>query len=333
MVKVAWITLNRNCNLKCDWCYAKESSKKGSMDYKKLVSLISNLSLQGIEKIILIGGEPLLYPKIYEICNLIKDYNINQSITTNGILLANMKTCESLVASGLKAYNMSLKGVSSEEYCRTSCKNGLEYFITAYKNLKKLNIEPLVSYVIIDDSKEKLEKLITLLEENDMNNIAFQFVKPVLKFDTNHNNMMKLDKMGKFCEYLFKRMLKTNINFSIEVSFPLCLIDRRILEDMLEKKVINTCCHIQKGTALVLDTDFKVLPCNHFVNYPFDIKSVDVDSQNFISNAFSEREVIEFRNKVSCYPSYNCKSCNLWNYCGGGCFTRWLYEVPSDYIK
>ena len=61
-----WLTLNRKCNNNCSWCYAQRAEKE-EMDFKKAKMCIGNLAALGIKNIVLIGGEPTIYPQIIEI--------------------------------------------------------------------------------------------------------------------------------------------------------------------------------------------------------------------------------------------------------------------------
>ncbi len=333
MIKTVWLTLNRKCNLQCQWCYSKYSNKNENMNFEEVKKQIIRLERQGIKKIILIGGEPLLYKNIIELVAFINGLGINQSVTTNGILLKDYDFCKKLVSSGIKNFNMSLKGNNEDQYTKyTNRKNGLSEFLRGYNNLKNLGIKPVVSYVIVDDNKENFDNLIDMLIENNIYDVCFQFVKPALTLEEKQDKQ-ELDRMGMFCEYIFTKLRKTAIDFSFEISFPLCLIKKEVLEQMMKEKCISTCCHIQKGTGLIFDTNFNILPCNHFANYPFSIEKNEILQSNIADIFSNNKEIIEFRKKVSCYPSLKCKSCSLWDYCGGGCFTRWLYDDPDDYIK
>ena len=144
--------------------------------------------------------------------------------------------------------------------------------IQGYKNFIKNGFTPTLSYVISDGDKEKIIRLIKLMEDNLLDNIVFQFVKPVIKMDS--DSIMDLTEMGEIVEYIFYAMKSTKIMYKIEVSFPLCLIDQQVLEKLIEEDKIVTCCHIQSGKGIIFDCDFQVLPCNHFVDMPFIEKQI-----------------------------------------------------------
>ena len=113
----------------------------------------------------------------------------------------------------------------------------------------------------------------------------------------------------------------------------MCLIKEDVLEDMIEKKRVSTCCHVQKGNGIVFDVTGEIIPCNHFLGYPFENKPLNLKNEKAIEELLNSEIVQQFKNTVKRYPSIKCTKCNLWHICGGGCFTRWFYINPDDYIK
>ena len=45
---------------------------------------------------------------------------------------------------------------------------------------------------------------------------------------------------------------------------------RTHLNEMLIKKKISTCCHVQKGNGIVFDVTGEIIPCNHFLGFPIE---------------------------------------------------------------
>ena len=88
-VKSVWLTLNRNCNFRCPWCYANGTkySKDDVMDLDKLKDIIDLLGELKIKKVTLIGGEPTLYKDIFEVIKLFSDKGISFGLITNGCML------------------------------------------------------------------------------------------------------------------------------------------------------------------------------------------------------------------------------------------------------
>lgn len=332
-IKSAWLTTNRSCNCRCEWCYAQRTlGPKSYMDFEKAKVAVRELKKHNTRKIVLIGGEPTIYMHFLELVKLIHENGMNCTVATNGILFENYDFASATVKAGVNNINISLKGVSEEDYYKNTGTRGLQKVLKGYQNLKRLKFNPIVSYVIVSDDENEFDKLVELLEKNNVDRVGFQFVKPVVEIYQT-DTIMDIRAMANFVEYIYERMKMSDIQYSLEISFPLCLIKKEILEKLITEHKIVTCCHVQKGSGIVFDTDFKVLPCNHFAEYPFKQTPMDFSKEDPIEQLWSSREVTDFREKKRCYPSESCTDCRLWNDCGGGCFTRWLFINPSDYIN
>ncbi len=329
----AWLTTNRTCNNRCKWCYAKNTlDNKTFMDIGETKLMVDALVRRGVKNIILIGGEPTIYPHFIELVKYIHQKGIRVSIATNGRRFADMEFAREVVNAGINGIDISLKGISEKEYFYNTLSYGLEEMLKGYRNLKSLNFNPSISYVLVNDDCEYLERLIEFIEKNDISLFSFQFVKPIIGIE-NSETLFDLKQMGNFVEKLYNRLSKTNINYCIEISFPLCLIDETILNKLTEENRIINCCHVPRGSGINLDENFKIIPCNHFAEFPFSEKPVEVYKEYSIEEIMETEIVKDFRKKARCYPASKCKSCNLWEKCGGGCITNWLSLNPNDYIK
>ena len=78
------------CNYDCKYCYMKnlEDEITEILDSKTILSKLNQLK---IEKINIVGGEPLLYPFTFDIIKIAKKIGFVTSITTNGSLLTKSK--------------------------------------------------------------------------------------------------------------------------------------------------------------------------------------------------------------------------------------------------
>lgn len=233
------------------------------------------------------------------------------------------------VEAKIDGINFSIKALSEKGYYEKTKSYGLSEMLNGYFNLCYLGFSPTLSYVITNNNIEQITELIKLLENNNMDNIIFQFVKPVIDFRS--ESIMDLRDMGRMTTEIYNIMSTTKLKYKIEVSFPLCLIDSVTIKKLLDGDKITTCCHVQAGRGIVFDTDFKVLPCNHFVNFPFIENPIGLNTKSIV-DLYNSNRVLSFREKSKCYPSVKCEKCEEWNICGGGCFTRWFYLNPQDYI-
>lgn len=84
--KVLFLDITSKCNLRCKHCYNNRyfESKEDSFDYTEFLEIIKNYKL---ERIHILGGEPLLSPYLFDIVEYANLKNITVSINTNGTYL------------------------------------------------------------------------------------------------------------------------------------------------------------------------------------------------------------------------------------------------------
>lgn len=85
----AWIEITQNCNLLCRHCYegSSRSVEKPYMSMSDFVIAVEYLAGIGVSRIQLVGGEPIIHPKIKEMITIASDRFSSVEIFTNGTLL------------------------------------------------------------------------------------------------------------------------------------------------------------------------------------------------------------------------------------------------------
>ena len=326
--KTVWLTTNRTCNNKCNWCYASNCKDK-LMNYNDIKEYVNELYKIGVTKIILIGGEPTIFDDIVKTIKYISDKGISVSMASNGRLFSDYSFAKKLVDAGLKNCNISIKGSDEVEYLQNTNSTGFLEMIQGYNNLKKLGINVSTSYVLCNTDFKVFDKFWQSFINNKLDNISFQLYKPSVDGET-YNDAPTINDIARLCEYVFYKIRDTNIKYSFEMSIPLCSLKEEVLEDMINRKCITTCCHITKGSGLIFDSSFNIMPCNHFVNHPFNKEKI---APKEILEYWNNGDPKSFRKVVKTYPHKYCKDCELWEKCGGGCFLRWLSSRPDLFIR
>lgn len=331
--KVAWLTTNRNCNNNCSWCYAKNTlSSKAQMSLEKAKYAVDELKKRGVKKISLIGGEPTIYPHFFELIQYISEQGVKVTVASNGRKFSDIKFAQKIKDAGVYGVDISIKATSEEEYYANTHAHGLNEMVQGYHNLKEVGVPVSTSYVVVDDDKERFNNFVKFLESEGIESVFIQFVKPALSLGE-PDKIMPLDKMGEFVTYIYNRMKTSNVKYGLEISFPICLIDDEIWERLVAEQLVSNCCHVPQGIGINFDENFRVIPCNHFAEFPFDDVPIDFKSPQKLDELYESEAVKEFRRLVRTYPTEKCENCDRWDICGGGCFTRWLCEDPRKYIK
>lgn len=149
-VGICWLNLNRKCNLKCSWCYAKNADDQ-EVSINDAYRIIDFLADAKVSHLTLIGGEPTVYRDLDKVLYYAHEKNINVGIVTNGVRLSEKKYLEHLIECGLKDVGLSLKGYNQLSFKNTTGVDSYSDALLGIKNLKDLNVPFSVSFVISKD--------------------------------------------------------------------------------------------------------------------------------------------------------------------------------------
>jgi len=80
------ISIISACNMKCVYCHNEGNSKITMLSKEDIRTIIENAYGLGMTSVRLTGGEPLIHPEIYEICEMLsQEYHLKIGINTNCI--------------------------------------------------------------------------------------------------------------------------------------------------------------------------------------------------------------------------------------------------------
>ena len=75
------------CNFRCPYCYMGFESHQPALSDQVLRDSIRQAKELGARRIILLGGEPMLHPKIQELIQYIRSLDLEIELFTNGVLM------------------------------------------------------------------------------------------------------------------------------------------------------------------------------------------------------------------------------------------------------
>jgi molybdenum cofactor biosynthesis enzyme MoaA len=139
-MKAVWLTVNRNCNFRCLWCYAEGTTyaQESNMTWetgRKLVGISMEL---GIRDFILLGGEPTYWPQLNKMCDYLTKHEANATVVTNGWRYANLKQARIVRDTGAKV-SLSVKAGNPDQYYQLTKVNAYGKVIRAINNFAKLD--------------------------------------------------------------------------------------------------------------------------------------------------------------------------------------------------
>ncbi len=138
LVNYLRVSVTDRCNLRCFYCapgrepiYPKRTP---ILIFEEIVRVVRAAGQQGITKIRLTGGEPLMRRGIAGLIRRISDIDRIKAVglTTNGVFLEEM--AESLYAAGLRHINVSLDTLNSAKYRRIT---GGDHFDAVWRGITR----------------------------------------------------------------------------------------------------------------------------------------------------------------------------------------------------
>jgi cyclic pyranopterin phosphate synthase len=147
------VSVTERCNFRCQYCMPEKpfswTPKENLLSFDELFKFIKVAIDEGINKVRITGGEPLLREDLDYFIKLIHNHkpDIDLAITTNGFLLP--ETAQKLKDSGLKRLNISLDSLKPAVAAQIAQKNVLNKVLEGIdKSLEvglkvKINMVPL----------------------------------------------------------------------------------------------------------------------------------------------------------------------------------------------
>ncbi len=334
-----WLTINRNCNLLCKWCYAQDYiMSKNEMSLELAKKLIDISKEVGSKSIFLIGGEPTIHPNFFEILEYVLKINLKAIVVTNGIKINNRSFCEKILRMDFSKiqFGISLKGSTEEEYKNNCGKFGLYDVIQGIKNCEKYKFNYSLSYVLTENNVIDLENFASNIKTHGIEkNISFIICNDTLdhegNINKNSNHPLIIDKV--FSEKYDNINHIMNGKISIHQTLPLCQCNQELLQKILDKNQITTSCHVHRRNGLIFDTDGSLLLCNNLPGFKFGEYNIDFCDGKTLREYFDSDYAVNMHKKFTTMPSSKCIDCDKSSLCGGGCCIQWFSNDFDSYIK
>ena len=338
-LKSCWLTLNRSCNLRCEWCYAQNSNFSADKDMPlSMATDLIDISIENnIQNFTLIGGEPTLHPSFFNIVKYIANKNCNISIVTNGVILKDKSFCDKLKAldNGKFRLGVSLKGSTNNDYKIHCGKNAFESVLQGIENCREKKLHFSLSYVLSSESIKNIEIFAEQIRNRGIKErIFFSFCNDVLLENeevlaTNSLHPLEINKI--FSEKYEALSIILEDNFVLHQSLPLCMCDEIVLDKMAEKNQAKTTCHVHNRTGVVFDTDGTILLCNHFAGYGIGQYKKDYWDTKSFKDYWNSEYLTGLYKKLVYLPSIECEQCDILSVCKGGCCIQWISHTFESY--
>ena len=262
---VCWITVNRDCNLRCNFCYAmKTFDSAKTMPIESALKIIDFCCEAKIEKIIIIGGEPTLYREIIRLIKYAKERGLYVSLVTNGVMLSSLSYCKQLIQAKIDEIGISLKGNDEIDFKNITGKDLFSKVLGGMENLKMLSFPFSCSMVITKENLFTFLKGVEFAFNNGCKGVSLSFA---YDFCTSKNKdddyLIKNNPyyfVHSFVSQIDSLNLISNEKWSFESGYPLCIFTDEQIEKFGGHLV--TTCQLLNRNGIIFDTDLNILPCN-----------------------------------------------------------------------
>ncbi|HEF3488475.1 TPA: GTP 3',8-cyclase MoaA [Campylobacter coli] len=173
------ISVTQRCNFRCLYCMPKipfnHQPKENLLSFEELFLFVKVAIDEGIEKIRITGGEPLLRKDLSVFIKMINDYkkDLDLAITTNGFLLKDF--AKDLKDAGLKRLNISLDTLESKKAKILAQKDVLYSVLAGIDEALSVGLKVKLNTVVLKGLND--DELIPLLEFAKSKNIQIRFIE------------------------------------------------------------------------------------------------------------------------------------------------------------
>lgn len=147
------ISVTDRCNMRCRYCMPEEGVENlghsNILSLEQIARFIRVATQQGIRKVRLTGGEPLVRKNIIKLIQMISQIPAIEdiSMTTNGVLFTSM--AEELKTAGLTRVNFSLDSLQDERFHYITRRGHLTDVVTAIDKALQIGMSPVKINMVV----------------------------------------------------------------------------------------------------------------------------------------------------------------------------------------
>jgi len=320
VIKSVYFTLTRECDLACQYCYQGLRNRKRKemplADAKATLNKIKALNPNC--HIIITGGEPFMYPNIFEIFDHCEALNLSFGILCNGTYL-NEETVDKLCTyKNLKKTQISIDGFTEKTHAITRSKRNFKLVMKAIDLVAEKGLPFLLAPTIHELNKDEIYDIAALAISKggwySPNNLR-SFPHDENKFlSLSNETLLEVTKtVGHKVQANFSREVLLKAKQSVETP-NVCSVDAP-----------NSTFICGTGSTLLdIDWNGEVYPCHL-------LKDRDLILGNIFEQEFSDiyRTVEEKKIRVTSSEISKCSGCKFTSTCGGGCRAGAYYAYDS----
>jgi len=173
------VSVTERCNFRCQYCMPEKPfswvPQEKLLSFEDMFEFIKVGIDEGIEKVRLTGGEPLLRKDLDKFIKMISDYSpsLDLALTTNAFLLED--AAQKLKDAGLKRVNISLDSLQESVAHHIAQKNVLDKVLKGISKADEVGLKIKINCVPLKDVNDT--ELIDLLEYSKKKGYEIRFIE------------------------------------------------------------------------------------------------------------------------------------------------------------
>lgn len=308
---VNW-TLSYGCNFSCRHCYSRGSTRE-ELAYADVLAVVDELAACRVAFANFGGGEPLIYPHLFEVARYATDKGVKVTMNTNGWFL-DEKAAGNLAEAGFRSVGVSIDGADPAVHDSFRSREGS--FVRALKaleNLKDVGVPSTVSAVIFKGNLHQYKRIVELSAERGANTVYLHNFKCSGR---GMENREELDLSPEEWRDFYRDALDYRAVAPAALAFDDPIL--ALLGKKEEGAVKGSTCG---KLSLHIEPDGDATPCGFI---PLTVGNVLKDG---LSNIWKNSDILKkMRNKT---PTGKCSGCDSYGECLGGCTARALATTGS----
>ncbi|MFT7003904.1 MAG: cyclic pyranopterin phosphate synthase [Sulfurimonas sp.] len=173
------VSVTERCNFRCQYCMPEKPfswvPKENLLSFEELFEFMKIAIDEGVKKIRITGGEPLLREDLDKFIKMIYDYepSVDLAMTTNAFLLKG--TAQRLKDAGLKRINVSIDTLKPEIAKKIAQKDVLKNVLAGVEEALKVGLK--VKANMVPMKTLNAEEIVDVLEYCKERNISVRFIE------------------------------------------------------------------------------------------------------------------------------------------------------------
>ena len=313
-LRAVFIDLTNRCNLNCKYCfnYGALQLPPLHLDIGLIEKALDSKLAESVNNWFLSGGEPFLYPHLFETLKLFRERGIGPKIATNGIKLT-PEMLDTLAGYGVPSVQFSLDTFKPELHANLKGSQPQDH-ATILRNLEYAVNSPLrvvVSSVLTEANKREIKEIMKFCFESGAD--SYTLYPNVPSEDLHKDLIVPFPEILELIDELFSAYISLSSTKVIDITVP-CFSNSSVYtkwKDILALR-LHYCAAAQ--FALKITSDGRVSACICQDGDPFIIGDLRKDG---LDDIWVSEKAQEFRSLYEKIPE--CSLCSRKEICRGGC--------------